>query len=79
MTKEELERQGYFNVVTLPNGELAALFRFIFTVAIITEMNDYGYNKRWCYEELVDAQQNLLDMASGKITEPVGWKRKTHV
>lgn len=58
--KEILEHGGgqYSNVVTLPTGKKACLAKFLFTWAIISDIHEYGYNKRYCYEtkgEALDA------------------------
>lgn len=34
----------------LPNGDYAAVRRFLFTWAIMTGIDDTGYRERWCYE-----------------------------
>lgn len=76
LTPEQLREEGYDMVFTLPNGDLYALYPFLFTVAIIGPLDNYGYDNRWCYHDLNHAQGAFMDwMAAGYAGEPQGWHR----
>lgn len=67
-----LTEQGYYNVCE-KNGRLCAMFRFLFTVAIIADIDDNGYENRWCYHDGGLALQEFN--AWDGVDEPQGWHR----
>lgn len=70
--KKFLEEQGYFNIM-LKNGEWTAMFQFAFSVAIVSELHQGGYNQRWCYHSPIVALQEF-EKWDGK-GEPQNWHR----
>lgn len=76
ITAAWLGKEGYLWPTQLPNGDWAALMPLMFTVAIVTDLNLYGYGDRWCYHSLEDALTALLTWAvRGAEGEPAGWHR----
>lgn len=59
--------------VQFESGRLACVVPFMFTWAILADLDFYGYNERWCYETLVDACGALRDWTGEG--EPNGWHR----
>lgn len=70
-----LEREGYEDAKELPDGRIAACYRFIFTSAIVVGLDEAGYSDRYCYHTMADARQ-ALDEWDGT-GEPEGWHRHT--
>jgi predicted SAM-dependent methyltransferase len=70
--KEFLEDQGYFNICE-KNGRLCAMFRFAYSMAIVADIDEYGYDNRWCYQEYSEAYGALLEWDG--IGEPQNWHR----
>lgn len=64
---------GYLHIRKMPDGEYAALYKFMFTWAIIHELDYAGYGNRWCYHSYDDALKafNAWDGTG----EPTGWHR----
>ena len=69
---EDLKAQGYRHIV-IKNGEICGLYKFAYTWAIISGMNAFGYEGRWCYHNLIDAIA-AFDKWNG-IGDPEGWYR----
>ena len=57
----ELGQGTYFNVVTLPTGKKACLAKFIFTIAILSDMTEDSFGKRYCYRNQYEALDALED------------------
>lgn len=55
LTEEEARAQGYGHVRTLPSGEVAGLFPFMFTVGLCVGFNAFGYRTRFCFESEAEA------------------------
>ena len=53
------EELGYRNIRTLPTGEVAATLRQIGTTAIVIGLDDFGFQRRYCYEGEFDAARAL--------------------
>lgn len=70
-----LYEQGYRAVRVLPNGDIAVLNRLMFTVAILSRLNAYGAEDRWCYHTAADALRAYLAWSGEDGTEPGGWHR----
>ncbi len=65
--------EEYINVVEFPSGRKAGLMSLMYTWAIIADITWFGYENRWCYSTLTDAQ-GALDDWNGE-GEPQGWHR----
>lgn len=52
---------------------VAAVFPFLYTWAILADINQYGYVDRWCYKSLDDCLAAL--QAWDGHGEPTGWHR----
>lgn len=75
MHPADLEAMGYREIRPLPNGELAALFPFIFTVGIVVGLDDFGYRCRWCYDNYAVASAALAAW-DGTEDPPGPWIKK---
>ena len=74
-TAEHWESLGYRMPVTDGNSWYG-LIGFVFTTAIVSGLNDCGYEDRWCYHNISDATQALLEWQSRNFEgEPLGWHR----
>ena len=51
--------QGYTNVTMLPTGEVACLYKFMFTTGLIVGVTKFGYRIRFCFEQAQDAAEAL--------------------
>lgn len=47
--KKSLEDQGYREIIEIPNKGICALFPFMFTVGLVTGIDEIGYEERFCY------------------------------
>lgn len=56
------------------NGRLIGVVRFLYTVAIIADINEFGYQNRWCYHDLVSCMGAFNDWDG--VGEPTGWHRE---
>lgn len=76
-TSELVERlRRYYPVVVVkPCDNVCAVHRLMYTVAILSECCDYGYEDRWCYEDLRAATVALERWSGLPGTEPAGWHR----
>lgn len=80
--EEFLATQGYTQIRPIrPNAEggprYAALFKFLFTAAIIVGRWGDGqtYEDRWCYETMEAAEAALNNWDPETEAEPEGWHR----
>lgn len=71
--QEVVIRDHYRDIKTLPDGEYAGIYKFIYTWSIIYDFNQYGYEDRWCYHTYEEAKK-ALDEWNGE-GEPQGWHR----
>ncbi len=46
-----LNGEGYSHVKVMSDGNVCAIFDFIFTTAIISDIDQNGYGDRWCYHD----------------------------
>jgi hypothetical protein len=53
--------EGYFELRHIDGVGWCGLYRFAFTVGLVTGMNEYGYVGRYCYENLSDAKEALKE------------------
>ena len=51
--------EGYFNLKYIINIGLCGLYRFAFTTGLIININNIGYDGRYCYSTLADAKEAL--------------------
>ena len=65
--------EGYTDLKEFEDGSIAGIFKFIFTYAIIYDMDYYGYGDRWCYKTYNGALK-ALEQWNGE-GEPKGWHR----
>lgn len=75
---DHLVEIGYQVILPKPGYQWVALYKFIFTTAIIVgNLDDYvGYSDRWCYHTHEDALKGLVTwIADGYEGEPTGWHR----
>lgn len=74
-----LEENGYKLPREIGNGKWAALFKYMFTWAIIVgDAEDKAtIADRWCYHDLISAVKGLeeFDWSTYPAQEPAGWHR----
>jgi hypothetical protein len=56
---EFLLKEGYTDLKELDTGEVAGLFKFLFTTGLVVGLTKYGYRVRYCFEHVSDARQVL--------------------
>lgn len=66
MTEDEkLEKfllsQGYYNIRFIDGG-CVANYKFMFTTAVVLDINGWGYGGRYCYEDACLAELMCLGM-----------------
>lgn len=67
---------GYLYMTIAPDGSVCCLYQFMFTWAILADLNYCGYGDRWCYHTLGDAMRGYLEWISRDYKgEPFGWHR----
>jgi len=70
------EDMGYEKCVKI-NGQIVGLRQFLFTCAIVVDMDDTGYSHRYCYHSALEAFGGLVNWAIEGGKEPSGYiKRK---
>jgi hypothetical protein len=65
--------EGYTDV-RIVDGDVRGIYRFMFTYAIISGIDRYGYSGRWCYEDYATAIKSLNNWHADE-KEPYGWHR----
>lgn len=65
--------EGCSDYRMFPNSRDACILRFVFTYAIIADLERWGYGDRWCYDNYEEAKA-ALDAWDGE-GEPQGWHR----
>lgn len=66
----------YEHVITIGDHGLCCIYKFMYTTAILSGLNDIGYEDRWCYHTKEAALEALLDWAAHpEQAEPEGWHR----
>lgn len=53
-----LRELGYFNLKII-DGVVCGLSPFLFTVGLVVNIDKHGYERRYCYSELLDAKAAL--------------------
>jgi len=61
MNTKDLEKEGYITPIYIPDVGWCALFRFIFTTGVVYNIDDAGYEGRYCFKHHNDAKKALLD------------------
>jgi hypothetical protein len=56
----------------LEDGTYVAMIPLIFTVAIVTDVDPYGYARRYCYNNPALAMSEFRALVD-QDSEPVGW------
>ncbi len=78
MTQEELIKflespeNGYFNVRVIDSRIIANL-RFLFTWALVLDLDEWGYKKRYCYESRYDAIKACKELKHPDDMPLEGW------
>lgn len=67
----------YLAVKRFPCGRLAAVREFMFTFAIIADVNAEGYTRRWCFTDRMATLCALEDWEDYD-DRPEGWHREVH-
>ena len=62
-------------VTNTSERDIVCIMPFIFTHAIIADMNESGYSKRWCYKTLDEAVNALVNWKVGE-EEPKCYTRR---
>lgn len=66
---------GYYRLKVFENGEIAGLFKFAFTVGVVTGLDGDGYRCRWCYQDAPTAML-AIDLWDGNGDPPPVWIKK---
>lgn len=69
------EANGYTDYKRFANGRDAAITRFAFTYAILSDLTRWGYGDRWCFHTYARAAAALADWDGEEGTDPWGWHR----
>jgi hypothetical protein len=70
------QEMGYTGLVKI-NGEIIAVYQYIFTWGIVCGLDDVGYKYRYCYESFGEAAQALALWITEGGERPHGYiKRK---
>lgn len=67
----------YSDYTEMPDGSLACILRLMYTYAIVSGLNHYGHEDRWCYssyEKASEALETWKDNFANQ-EEPTGWHR----
>lgn len=62
----------YQNVRVLDDGTIVGTIELIYTRAIVIDLNEYGYEKRFCFEDRERAVEEINKLTTGE-DEPTGW------
>lgn len=68
-----MDHNGYTDHRHFEEHGIVAIMPLMFTYAIITGINPYGYEDRWCYSSYAKAKE-ALEAWDGE-GEPTGWHR----
>lgn len=69
------ESWGCLDAVEKGDAGICAIQPLMFTHAIYSGMNLWGYEDRWCYKTYKDAKAALDAWDGAEGTEPTGWHR----
>jgi hypothetical protein len=70
--KDLLEKEGYFEIREIDGAGVCCLKRFMFTVGLVWGADESGYIGRWCYANLADAKDALMNW-NGEKDPPGPW------
>lgn len=74
--RELCKRNGYTDYTRFSGGRDAAIAKFAFTYAIISDVTEWGYGDRWCFETYAKARESLDEWKSRDGEgEPSLWHR----
>ncbi len=66
------ERESCYICRALPDNTVACTFNLMFTRAIILGVSEYGFRRRFCFEDRDLAMQRFLELSS-ETDEPAGY------
>jgi hypothetical protein len=61
VTIEEIQAEGYFDVVQIPERGYCGLIFMMFTVGLAWNIDKVGYSGRYCYPNLLEARVALKE------------------
>lgn len=64
---------GYDNIRVLDDGTIIATIELLYTRAVVIDLNDFGYDKRYCYSDRELATAACLALTSGDETPLAGF------
>lgn len=67
-----LMNEGYSNIKELPERGVVGIRRFIFTVGLCYDLNEYSYFGRYCFPTMADAI-DALNKWDGIYDPPGNW------
>lgn len=71
--KTHLENEeGYIGVKEIEGHGICACLQFLFTIGLVTGIDNFGYKGRWCYGSMVEAVY-ALDTWDGSGDPPGNW------
>lgn len=70
---------GYSDFFVTPQNTLGCIAPFIYTKAILADLEEFGYERRWCYSNLLEAKEAINDWIKSNAHEPSGYIRKLHL
>jgi hypothetical protein len=73
ITKEQITALGdYEHLRELPDGTIAGIGRLMFTTALYIDLNEWGWERRFCFTERGKALEELAKLNSCEDL-PEGW------
>lgn len=70
--KKYLEQLGYVSPREIPGRGICALYKFLYTTAIVSFLDDEGFYGRWCYPNIPMAVV-AFNQWDGVDDPPLGW------
>ncbi len=67
-----LKENDYYFLKVMPNGEIAGLHDYVFTVGLVVGLDEIGYRTRFCFDSASQAIVSLLNW-DGKGFPPGWW------
>ena len=68
--------EEYTLVTSIGNHGECGLCELLYTTAIVSGLNSWGYEDRWCYHTYLSAARALVEwIANPDWPEPKGWHR----
>lgn len=67
--------EGTLIAPQLKAGRIVAIQQLVYTWALLADVNLFGYEDRWCYHSLEQAEAALAAWSGEYGTEPGGWHR----